>query len=286
MRNHKFFLLFLFYVFLMCAHAALLITTFGVAVANDANRRMDAGGARGGLHAAAAAARRCKTRACRLQAQREADVAREAAEEAARVARGGGPPLVFSPGLLVVLVCSVLFGLFTACMMCDQWSVATTNVAKIDRLKGEEHPEGLDVSDEVNEVFGGLGVGRGFRATWLLPTEVRFPASLEDDIMGYTLPAPAGCPPCCGAGGAGGAGAGGGGGGGFDGGGGGCCGAPNGALGGYDGGGGVGGGDGGGGVGGVDGGGNDGGGGVGGCDGGGGVGGADGGSGAQWNRIL
>ena len=30
-RNHKFFLLFLFYVFFMCAHAALLIATFGVA---------------------------------------------------------------------------------------------------------------------------------------------------------------------------------------------------------------------------------------------------------------
>ena len=47
-----------------------------------------------------------------------------------------GPPLVFGPSLLIVMVCSVLFGLFTACMMCDQWSVATTNIAKIDRLKG------------------------------------------------------------------------------------------------------------------------------------------------------
>ena len=130
---------------------------------------------------------------------------------------------------------SVLFGLFTSCMLCDQWSVLSTNVprgvafrlsslqkevlslslsqrarsrpreneyrearvvswylfrvslcpcqvAKIDRLKGEE----LDVSTEVNEVFGGRT--RGFHLHWLLPLTVVFPESLHDDVMGYRLP--------------------------------------------------------------------------------------------------
>ena len=37
--NHKFFLLFLLYVFLLCAHAGLLISGFGFAVAADARVR-------------------------------------------------------------------------------------------------------------------------------------------------------------------------------------------------------------------------------------------------------
>ena len=89
-RNHKFFLLFLFYVFFMCAHAALLITTFGVAVANDANRRMDAGGARGGLHSAAAAraaARRARA-ACRRSARRTSRARRPRRPRASRAAAG------------------------------------------------------------------------------------------------------------------------------------------------------------------------------------------------------
>lgn len=69
-------------------------------------------------------------------------------------------------------------------MLCDQWSVLSTNVAKIDRLKGEE----LGVSSEVNEVFGGRT--RTIHVHWFLPVTVHFPKSVHDDVMGYRLPEP------------------------------------------------------------------------------------------------
>lgn len=34
---------------------------------------------------------------------------------------------------------AMLFGLFTMCMVCDQWEVVSTNQTQIDRLKGETH---------------------------------------------------------------------------------------------------------------------------------------------------
>ena len=61
----------------------------------------------------------------------------------------------------------------------DRWSVLRTNVAKIDRLKGEE----TECASDVNEVFGGRS--RGFRADWLVPTKPLFPPSVHDEVMGY-----------------------------------------------------------------------------------------------------
>ena len=36
-----------------------------------------------------------------------------------------------------VIIEALLFGLFTLCMMCDQWSVVLSSMTQIDRLKGE-----------------------------------------------------------------------------------------------------------------------------------------------------
>jgi len=84
---------------------------------------------------------------------------------------------------IAVTFCALLFGLFTACMLGDQWAVLRTQVAKIDRLKGEE----TEVASDVNEVFGGRS--RGFRLDWLVPTAPVFPDSVRDDIMGYHVAA-------------------------------------------------------------------------------------------------
>mmetsp|Transcript_13067 Transcript_13067/g.42592 ORF Transcript_13067/g.42592 Transcript_13067/m.42592 type:complete len:244 (-) Transcript_13067:276-1007(-) len=65
-------------------------------------------------------------------------------------------------------------------MLCDQWTVLTTNVAKIDRLKGDE--DDLNIVSGVNEVFGGRGK---IHLDWVLPILPRFPASVHDDIMGF-----------------------------------------------------------------------------------------------------
>ena len=48
------------------------------------------------------------------------------------------------PGLYFVSQ-AVLFGMFTMCMMCDQWETVTTNQTQIDRLKGETHATSLEI---------------------------------------------------------------------------------------------------------------------------------------------
>lgn len=63
---------------------------------------------------------------------------------------------------------AVLFGLFTMCMMCDQYSMITTGMTQIDRFKGE-------VTDTlgIREVFG--GASKRFALHWLLPVRIWFP---------------------------------------------------------------------------------------------------------------
>lgn len=98
--------------------------------------------------------------------------------------------------LIGLMVESALFGMFTCCMVIDQWDVVLTNVTHIDRLKGEMR--GTPIDDDgsragVHEVFG-AGVGKGkktesFRPDWLSPfVRVCFPSHLEDQIMGFCRP--------------------------------------------------------------------------------------------------
>ena len=126
-KNHKFFLLFIFYTFILCAYSLAVV----IHIAYDAMRR---------------------------------DL-----------------PTPFGVGALVVGTCAVLFGLFTSCMLCDQYSVLSTNVAKIDRLKNQ-----LTTVSEINEVFGGRS--RGFHLHWLLPIAPHFPDSVKDDVFGFRVP--------------------------------------------------------------------------------------------------
>lgn len=132
-----------------------------------------------------------------------------------------GPRCVDHPTDMLPLVGltveALLFGLFTVCMMCDQWEVVTTNLTHIDRLKGAQHhghdgyrqlPQhhgGAGARGAINEVFG---TGRHllsslsgssaaphsrFHYTWLSPLHrVRFPDAVRDDIYGYCRPAPCG----------------------------------------------------------------------------------------------
>jgi len=93
-----------------------------------------------------------------------------------------GPKCLDDPSdsisIILLVVESCLFGLFTSCMILDQWSVVTTNVTQIDRLKGEEN----EVHHKFNEVFGGE---YGFQWSWLVPTNVTFPKSVRSEILGY-----------------------------------------------------------------------------------------------------
>ena len=97
--------------------------------------------------------------------------------------------------IIGLVVESLLFGMFTCCMMIDQWDVVLTNVTHIDRLKGGEFliQDDADSAAGVNEVFG-VGMGKGkkgssFRPDWLSPfAKVCFPESMRDEIMGFCRP--------------------------------------------------------------------------------------------------
>lgn len=117
--------------------------------------------------------------------------------------------------LIGLLVEAILFGLFTSCMMVDQWDVVTTNLTHIDRLKGDPYlqfatlipPENTRACLAVHEVFGSGAIAANevcssiekiiqhkatygnFRMDWLSPlAKVQFPPNVKDDIMGFCRP--------------------------------------------------------------------------------------------------
>mgnify|MGYP006101164505 CR=1 FL=1 len=131
-RNHKFFLLFLFYTFLSCTYSLCLVMFRFFTCMNKLT----------------------------------------------------GPQCLATPSDSISIVCLVieglLFGLFTSCMMLDQWGVVSTGATQIDRLKGED----VEIFHNFNEVFGG---DFGFKMNWLLPVDVTFPKSVKNEIYGYKI---------------------------------------------------------------------------------------------------
>jgi len=88
--------------------------------------------------------------------------------------------------IIFLLLESLLFGLFTLCMMGDQTTVLSNNQTQIDKLKGDKH-EGVE---GFNEVFG-CDSDVKFRYDWVLPTPATFPdQNLKDQVLGYRMLAP------------------------------------------------------------------------------------------------
>jgi len=83
---------------------------------------------------------------------------------------------------IFLLVESILFGLFTFCMMSDQASAIADNQTQIDRLKNEKH----EVKSAVNEVFG-TPSEVSCSWWWIIPVPVEFPESVRDVVRGYRL---------------------------------------------------------------------------------------------------
>mmetsp|Transcript_22673 Transcript_22673/g.29449 ORF Transcript_22673/g.29449 Transcript_22673/m.29449 type:complete len:286 (+) Transcript_22673:83-940(+) len=81
--------------------------------------------------------------------------------------------------IVFVILEAILFGLFTSCMILDQWTVVSTNTTSIDRLKGQDN----SVNSTFNEVFGGENMD--FRIDWLLPSAVEYPADKKNEFFGY-----------------------------------------------------------------------------------------------------
>jgi len=83
--------------------------------------------------------------------------------------------------LALLLMESLLFGLFTACMLCDQMSSILSNRTQIDRLQGKEF-EKNSFFQNLREVMGDPNGS----TDWLWPTKPRWRD--WEIIFGYCLP--------------------------------------------------------------------------------------------------
>jgi len=122
---------------------------------------------------------------------------------------------LFSPRVLILLIMSVAFMIFTCCMLVEQADAIESNKSKIARMKiamGQETESNFAArvdAEECNEMFGvgydtrmsimlrtffsriGFGGrgsfrgGRGAKLHWFLPTPVKFPEGKLDTVMGF-----------------------------------------------------------------------------------------------------
>ncbi|KAL7572777.1 hypothetical protein ACA910_014636 [Epithemia clementina (nom. ined.)] len=188
--NHKYFLLFVFYTFINCTYSMLLVIyRFSSCVHSSRSMHYHhrhyhshRGGAMDFQEAAAAAAV-------------------DASEQTHRPMCVDHPSQLLT--ILLLLVESLLFGIFTSCMMFDQMEVVQNKMTHIDRLKGLEVGGSLS---GVAEVFGlsqnetnKKGLRRNnasrFRPDWLSPFVhgACFPASIRDEVMGFCTAAANSC---------------------------------------------------------------------------------------------
>jgi len=162
--NHKYFLLFIFYTCMSCIYSLSLVTTrFLVCLGSHSEAAHDANATGHGHHHS-----RLRTMHCLDEPTHLLNIV----------------------GLVVE---SILFGLFTTCMMCDQWDVVKHGMTHIDRLKGGDLMLSKDRVSGTTEVFGmGTTMKRAqerFRSDWLSPfASVCFPESVRDDIYGFCRP--------------------------------------------------------------------------------------------------
>jgi hypothetical protein len=87
---------------------------------------------------------------------------------------------------LILLIVSVVFMIFTCCMLFEQIEAIETNASKIARMKmrvGQAGTELARVTEEFNEMFGGTSNNVSWH--WFLPTEVVFPRGMKKVVLGY-----------------------------------------------------------------------------------------------------
>jgi len=87
---------------------------------------------------------------------------------------------------LALLVVSVVFFLFTSCMLAEQIDAIKTNRSKIARMKmsvGQAGTELSRVTEEFNEMFGGNS--NRVAMHWFIPTPIEFPNGMKKVVLGY-----------------------------------------------------------------------------------------------------
>ena len=87
---------------------------------------------------------------------------------------------------LGLLMCSLIFLVFTCSMGCEQLDAVETGRGKIARMKmkvGSAGTEFQRVTEEFNEMFGGESPHVALH--WFLPTDIQFPRGMKKVVLGY-----------------------------------------------------------------------------------------------------
>ena len=88
--------------------------------------------------------------------------------------------------VLGLLICSLVFLVFTCTMGCEQFEAIETGKGKIARMKmrvGNSGTEFQRVTEEFNEMFGGDSPQVSLH--WFLPQDVKFPRGMKKVVLGY-----------------------------------------------------------------------------------------------------
>jgi DHHC palmitoyltransferase len=84
--------------------------------------------------------------------------------------------------ILFLFLESLLFLMFTLCMLGDQLSAMRSNQTSIDRLKNQKH----EIKVDVNEVCGST-LDVNFHWHWLMPVAVSYSEAITEKILGYRI---------------------------------------------------------------------------------------------------
>ena len=84
--------------------------------------------------------------------------------------------------ILFLFLESLLFLMFTLCMLGDQLSSMRSNQTSIDRLKNQKH----EIKVDVNEVCGST-LDVNFHWHWLMPIAVSYSEAITEKILGYRI---------------------------------------------------------------------------------------------------
>jgi len=89
--------------------------------------------------------------------------------------------------ILLLLIVSFAFFIFTSCMLFEQLEAIQTNTGKIARMKMRVGAAGSaeyrPVTEEFNEMFGGTSPRPTWH--WFIPTKITFPRSMKTVLLGY-----------------------------------------------------------------------------------------------------
>lgn len=91
-----------------------------------------------------------------------------------------------SMSILILLIVSFIFLIFTCCMLFEQIDAIETNASKIARMKmrvGQAGTELSRVTEEFNEMFG--GESNEVTWHWFWPSQVEFPRGMKKVVLGY-----------------------------------------------------------------------------------------------------